>query len=124
MVRGELFIGKRDGIDRHCFEKALLADPDWLVPAEIAAIFMYHRYVTNAGTYYRKAVELAPDSPFVWFMKVRCEIELELDGAAKKSLARVLELSPNHIEAGQTLADLNARGWSLKRVLRKLLPKR
>jgi tetratricopeptide (TPR) repeat protein len=32
MVRGELLATTRDEIDRHCFDKAVGADRDWLVP--------------------------------------------------------------------------------------------
>src|SRR5262249_24557570 len=35
MVRGELLIPGRDDLDRHCFDKAVQLDGDWLVPLEI-----------------------------------------------------------------------------------------
>ncbi len=43
MVRGELLASTRDEIDRHCFDKAIQADSDWLVPLESALIYLYHR---------------------------------------------------------------------------------
>ena len=41
MVRGELLVTARDDVDRHCFDKAVQADPDWLVPLEIALIYLH-----------------------------------------------------------------------------------
>ena len=36
MVRGELLVTAKDEVNRHCFDKAILAERDWLVPLEIA----------------------------------------------------------------------------------------
>jgi tetratricopeptide (TPR) repeat protein len=121
LVRGELLVRDRQGLDRHCFDKAVQLDPDWLVPLEIAAIYAYHRLPGKAVARLRQAAELAPDNAYVWYRKALCERELGLDDAARKSLRRCLEASPNHVEAAQALAELDARGWSLRRFLGRLL---
>jgi hypothetical protein len=48
-------------------------------------------------------------------------MELNLDAPARQSFKRCLELVPNHSEAGQRLAELKNRGWSIGRTLRRLL---
>ena len=47
MVRGELLISARDGVDQHCFDKAVVADKDWLVPLEIALIYLHHNHPSS-----------------------------------------------------------------------------
>src|SRR5262249_57322467 len=39
MVRGELLVPTRDGVDHHCFDKAELADRGWLVPPAVALVY-------------------------------------------------------------------------------------
>ena len=41
-VRGELLVAGKDHTDRYCFDKAQLADGDWLVPLESAVIYCYY----------------------------------------------------------------------------------
>jgi tetratricopeptide (TPR) repeat protein len=121
LVRGELLVAQRQDLDRHCFDKATLLDKDWLVPVEIAAIYLHHRVPSKALMRLRQAAELAPDNAYVWYRKAVCELKLDLEDAARKSLRRCLELSPNYVDAGQALAELDNRGWSLWRALGGLL---
>jgi tetratricopeptide (TPR) repeat protein len=112
MVRGELLVLERQDIDRHCFDKALLADPDWLVPLEIAAIYMHHGVPAKALPRYRQALERAPDNPHIWYRKALCEQALDLRDSARKSLRRCLELSPSCVDAAHALAKMdNRRSW-------------
>jgi tetratricopeptide (TPR) repeat protein len=120
MVRGELLVARRERLDRHCFEKAVVLNPDWLVPLEIAAIYTYYQMPSKAMTWLKQAAERAPDSPYVWYCRGRCELELGLEGAPHKSFGRCLEIVPNHTEATRALTELNNRSWSLKRVLGRL----
>jgi tetratricopeptide (TPR) repeat protein len=121
IVRGELLLAKREDLDRHCFDKAVLADKDWLVPLEIAGIYLHYRVPSKALMRLRQAAELAPDNAFVWYRKGLCERALDLDDAARKSLKRSIELFPNYADAHRTLAELDNQGWSLRRALGRLL---
>ena len=40
-VRGELLVAGKDNTHRYCFDKAQLAETDWLVPLESALIYCY-----------------------------------------------------------------------------------
>jgi tetratricopeptide (TPR) repeat protein len=120
MVRGELLVANRDEIDRHCFDKAVQADPDWLVPLEIALIYLEHKMPSKGMLRARQAVDKAPQSFYCWYVQGWCEQELGLDRQAQRSLERCLELSPRHQEATQRLVQLANQGFSLKRGLRRL----
>ena len=119
-VRGELMARERGDIDRHCFDKALNLDDDWLVPAEIACIYLHYRNPSKALIRARQAVERAPDSPYCWYLQGFCEMELALTVKARESFKRCLQLSPNHAEARSRLAQLANQKWSLGRTLRGL----
>jgi len=123
LVRGEIMVDGRDNVDRHCFDKAVALDPDWLVPLEIARIYSHYQKPSKALTWAGHAVAKAPDQVQAWYVKGCCEMELNLDVPAKQSFRRCEELVPNHTEAGRRLAELANRGWSLRRTLRRLLGK-
>ncbi len=120
MVRGELQVASRDDIDRHCFDKAVQTDPDWLVPLEIALLYLEHKYPSRGLLRAQQAVDKAPQSFYCWYVQGRCQQELGLDRQAERSLNRCLELSPKHVDASRRLAELGIQGWSLKRILRRL----
>jgi tetratricopeptide (TPR) repeat protein len=117
-VRGELLVTGNDNVDRHCFDKALQLDPDWLVPLEISLLYRHYRKPSKALSRAKQAVERAPDAPYAWYIQGCCELDLELISQASNSLRRCLELSPNHAEASRQLASLKDRG-SLGRRLRR-----
>src|SRR5262245_61188761 len=60
IVRGEIMIAGGD-VDRYCFDKAVQADGDWLVPLEIAQVYLYHCRPSKALMRARQAVEQAPE---------------------------------------------------------------
>lgn len=120
MVRGELMASGREEIDRHCFDKAIQLDPDWLVPLEIALIYLHYGNATKALARAHEAVGKAADSPYCWYVQGVCQTELDLESQAERSFERCRELAPNHTEAGQRLAELRNRGWSFGRSLRRL----
>ena len=91
----------RDEIDRHCFDKAVQADRDWLVPLEIALIYLHHEQPSKALLRARQAVEKAPERFYAWFIQGQCEQALGFDRQAKISYERCLELSPRHVEASR-----------------------
>jgi tetratricopeptide (TPR) repeat protein len=121
MVRGELLVTSRDGVDQHCFDKAVQADRDWLVPLEIALIYLYWEQPSKAVLRARQATEKAPESFHAWFVQGQCEQTIGFDRAAKLSYERCLELSPRHVEANQKLAELAHQGWSLSKGFRRLI---
>ena len=104
--------------DRHCFDKAVQADPGWLVPLEIAGIYLNLDLPGRALDRARRAVELAPDRYYAWFVQGRVEQELGLASAAK-SFQRCLDLCPKHVEAERCLMELDQGGWSLQRLWRR-----
>jgi tetratricopeptide (TPR) repeat protein len=121
VVRGELMVAGRQDVDRYCFDKAVQYDADWLVPLEIALVYLQYRLPSKALPRARQAVEKAPDSAYCWYVQGWCEQELALNARAEVSLKRCLELVPRHVEAGKRLAQLTAGGWSVGRRLRRLL---
>ena len=48
VVRGELLATTRDEMDRHCFDKAVQTDRDWLVPLEIALVYLHYEQPSKA----------------------------------------------------------------------------
>jgi hypothetical protein len=108
-------------VDRHCFDKAVAIDPDWIVPLEIARVYLHYNRPSKALTWAGQAVAKGPDQVYAWYIKGNCEMELNLDAPARQSFKRCLELVPNHSEAGQRLSELKNRGWGLGRTLRRLL---
>jgi hypothetical protein len=107
----------REQMDRHCFDKAVQADPDWLVPLEIALLYLEHKIPSQALLRARQAVDKSPGSFYCWYVQGWCEQELNLDRQAERSLKRCLEISPKHLDASRRLADIANQGWSLKRTL-------
>jgi tetratricopeptide (TPR) repeat protein len=121
MVRGELLLRTRDEVDRHCFDKAVQTDGDWLVALEIALICLHHQQPSKAQLRARQAVEKAPQSAYAHFVQGQCEQAMGLDRQARESYRRCLELHPRHVEAGRKLAEISNQSWSLSKGLRRLI---
>jgi tetratricopeptide (TPR) repeat protein len=124
LVRGELMATAKQETDRHCFDKAAETDKDWLVPLEIARVYLYLGMPSRALEWSRRAVEKAPDRYFPWYVQGETEYELGLEAPAAKSWNRCLELCPNHTEAQQRLSALDQGGWSFSRIWRRLFGNR
>jgi tetratricopeptide (TPR) repeat protein len=124
LVRGELMAATKQDTDRHCFDKAIENDKDWLVPLEIAQVYRYLGIPSRALERVRRAVEAAPDRFYPWFVQGETEQELGLEAAAKKSLQRCLELCPRHVDADRSLRALCEGGWSFGRVWRRVFGNR
>jgi len=121
MVRGELLVMARDDVDRHCFDKAVGVDRDWLVPLESALIYLHYEQASKGLLRARQAVEMSPQSFYAWFVQGQCEQALGFDRQAENSYRRVLELSPRHVDANRKLAEIANQGWSLSKGLRRLI---
>ena len=110
LVRGEIVLAQRGKGDGHCFDKAAILDRDWLVPLEAATACLFHTAPAKALKRAQEAVERCPTSPRCWFVQGECQRMLGMDAAAGRSYARVLEFSPQHVEARNRLAA-GGGGW-------------
>jgi tetratricopeptide (TPR) repeat protein len=117
VVRGEQMVINKEPLDRHCFDKAVAADPDWLVQAEIGLLLIHHKQPAKALPRFRAAIEAEPESPFLWMRRADCERALGLTDAARQSLRRVLDLAPGHPEADAALDALTVRSGLLGKLL-------
>lgn len=124
MVRGELMTATGQETHQHCFDKAVQLDHDWLVPLEIALIYQLLGSPSRALGRIRRAVELAPDRYYPWYVQGQVERDLGLESAAIKSWRHCLELCPGHVDAERELASLEQGGWSLGRIWRRLFGNR
>lgn len=118
-VRGELMVAGKERNDRHCFDKANIANGDWLVPLESALIYYRYGGYANGVRYAQQAVEKAPDSPFAWFTLGNLQRKLAFDDAACRSYQRCIELRPNYTEAHVRLNELSQPTLPMGRLLRR-----
>ncbi|MES2788584.1 MAG: tetratricopeptide repeat protein [Planctomycetota bacterium] len=123
-VRGELMLATGQDTHTHCFDKAMQIEADWLVPLEIARIYQGLGVPSRALGRICRAIELAPDRYYAWFVRGEVERDLGLEKAAIKSWQHCLELCPHHADAERELSQLEEGGWSLTRVWRRLFGNR
>ena len=110
-VRGELVIAGKQQNDRYCFDKAQIADKDWLVKLESALIY-YHYTIFNVGQQRAQlAVEQAPQAYYPWYVLGVGQAKLGFDSAAVSSFNHCLQLCPRHEEARSRLAELDRPQW-------------
>ena len=119
-VRGELMLAGRESTDRHCFDKAQIADPDWLVPLETALIYVHYKAFSRAQLRAQQAVEKAAGSPYAWYVLGLCQVRAGIESSARNSFQRCLELSPQHVEANARLAELRQSSAPFSRIFRRL----
>ena len=120
MVRGEIMLSRKGEVDRHCFDKAQQIDGDWLVPLEIALVYLHHGNPSKALPRAHRAVELAAESFYPWYVQGRCQLQLGLDGAARTSLETCLELRPGQPDAERLLTEMRDPGGAVRRWFRRL----
>jgi tetratricopeptide (TPR) repeat protein len=120
LARGEIMLARKQDTDRHCFDKAMQLDSDWLVPLEIALVYLHYRQPSKAVAWAKRAVEKAPDKYYTWFVQGKCQFQLDQAEAARQSFERCLELCPRHAEATARLVEIAHRGWSPMRLIRRL----
>jgi tetratricopeptide (TPR) repeat protein len=122
MVRGEIMLATKQSTDLHCFDTAQRFDRDWLIPLEIALIYLHYRVPSKALTRVRRAVEDMPESYYAWYVQGLCQERLAFDKQARKSYQRCLELCPRHADADRQLREMQQSPWSFFRMVRRLLP--
>jgi tetratricopeptide (TPR) repeat protein len=120
-VRGELMVAGRQRADRHCFDKAQLADSDWLVPLETAIIYCYYKAYSLAQQHAQQAVEKAPQAYYAWYLLGACQSKLGFDTSARVSFQHCLAICPRHAEAMSRLAELERPRWPLSGLFGRLL---
>lgn len=120
-VRGELMIVGKEKTDRHCFDKAQLADSGWLVPLESAMVYNYYKVFSKAQQRAQAAVEKKTDAYHAWYVLGTCQARLGFDTSAVASFHRCLELCPRHTESLAQLVELERPHWPFARIFGRLL---
>lgn len=118
-VRGELLLAGRQPTEKHCFDKALQIDSDWLVPAEISLIYTHYGQPNNALARARLAVERDAASPYAWYVLAACQQRMGMAVPARRSAQHCLELKQDFRPA-QDLVMETEQGGSLWQRLRSL----
>ena len=112
IVRGELMVASRPEVERHCFDKAQQLDSDWLVPIDIAHIYLYYNNPSKALDRVRLAVKAAPDCYYPWYLQGVCQKKLGFNSQAQKCFKRCLDLCPRDEAATEQLAKVAKSIWS------------
>tara|TARA_R100001132_G_scaffold27573_1_gene35741 strand:- start:5160 stop:5945 length:786 start_codon:yes stop_codon:yes gene_type:complete len=120
-VRAELSVATKKTGDIPSFDKAELANRDWLVSLESSIIYLFYDCYSKAQQRARVAVEKAPDACYCWYIMGVCGQKLGFIESAQRNYSRCLELSPHHREAEQRLFEINQSGWSVGRLLRRMI---
>ncbi len=120
-VRGELMVVGKEKSDRHCFDKAQVADSGWLVPLESALIYSFYKVYSKAQQRAQLAVEKKPDAYYAWYALGHCQSKLGFDTTAIGSFYRCLELCPRHAESLSQLAELERPHWPFARIFGRLM---
>jgi tetratricopeptide (TPR) repeat protein len=115
-VRGELLLADRQKTDRHCFDKALQVDDDWLVPAEIALICLHYGQPGSALSRARAAVERDSRAAYAWYLQGVCQAELGLSVPARRSFEACLDLHPGFRGVEEQLRATDGNGSIWKRL--------
>jgi Tfp pilus assembly protein PilF len=115
-VRGELLLSDGQSTERVCFDKAIQTDGDWLVPVEVALVYLEYKQPSNALNRVRLATERDPAAAYAWYVQGVCQAELGLDAPAMRSFQTCLDLVPGHREAEDRLHALRQGGSLWKRV--------
>jgi tetratricopeptide (TPR) repeat protein len=111
--RGELMFAGGAPTDRHCFDKAQLADSDWLVPLESAIIYIHYKAFGLAQQRAQLAVERAPQAYYAWYLLGLCQLKLGFGTSSRASFQHCLELCPRHGDAVARLAELERPRWMM-----------
>lgn len=116
VVRGELLLAGNQPTERHCFDKAMQLDADWLVATESALTYLYYKQPGNAQNRARLGVERGPDVPYAWYVVGLCQSQLGLSSQARRSFKTCLELAPTYREAEEQLKSLKSGGALWRRI--------
>ena len=113
IVRGELMVATRQRTDTYLFEKAVLADPDWIVLLDIGRIYLHYDQPAKAVPWVRRAVEKVSASAYASLIEGISYARAGHSRPARKSFRCCLELAPNHLEALAELKKLDSKVSSI-----------
>ena len=116
MVRGELLLAGKQKMHGNCFDKALQIDADWLIPIEIALIYLNYRQPSNALNRARSGIERGADAPYAWYITGMCQKELGLTQPALRSFETAINLLPGYRDAEIERDRLKQGGSLWKRI--------
>jgi Tfp pilus assembly protein PilF len=68
----------------------------------------------------RHALQINPESAYMWYIQGVCQAEFGLAHAARDSFERCLELSPRHADAEEQLQRLRKWSFSPLKLIRRL----
>lgn len=113
MVRGELLLASRQSTHKHCFDRAMQCDNDWLTPVEAAMIYRFYNQPVNGLNFARIGTERNPCAHYAWYIVARCQVDLGMTAVAKKSLKTCLDLKPDFQDAQSLLlsTDSSSMFW-------------
>ncbi len=117
-VRGEVLLADRQPTHRHCFDKALQVDRDWLPAVEIARVYLHYGEPSNALSRAGVAIERDTSAPYAWYVQGICQSELGLSTHSRRSFEACLDLSPGFQDADDRLRISEGHGSIWKRVRR------
>ena len=120
VVRGEIMLATKQTTEGHCFDSAQQLSDDWLVPIEIARIYLYYRTPAKALLRATHALEKAPDAPYCWYVQGLAQQKSGLHQPACNSFERCLELLPDHRDALDRLSELRHGGSFTRRFLQRI----
>lgn len=120
-VRAELSVATKKTGDITSFDKANLANSDWLVSLESALIYLFYRSYSKAQQRAKVAVEKSSDSYYCWYILGVCSQKLGFVSSAQMNFSRCLELCPNHVQAEQRMFEINQSNWSVGRLLKRMI---
>lgn len=105
VARGEILLCAKSRNASFCFDKAIeeAGGENWKIPTLIGLIYFSHRAYSKALDYFRRACEIHPSNPYLWYHLGLCHDRLSFDGQAVEALNRALELDPGYREAQKAL---------------------
>jgi tetratricopeptide (TPR) repeat protein len=119
LVRGELMVATRQRTDQYLFDKAALADPDWIVLLDIGRTYMHYDEPARALPWIRRAVDRAPTAAYAVLCDGICHAKTGNVTLARQSFERCLQLVPGYREAEEELAKLRNHRTSLASRLKR-----
>jgi tetratricopeptide (TPR) repeat protein len=121
LVRGELMVATRQRTDQYLFDKAALADPDWLVLLDIGRVYMHYDEPARALPWTRRAVERAPIAAYAVLCEGICHAKSGNVTLARQRFEQCLQLIPGYREAELELAKLRNKNTPLLSRLKRLM---
>lgn len=113
LARGETLLARRQANEDACFAKAILAaDGGWIWMMLVARLYHHYRRPSIGLGHARRALELKPDSAFVWFVLGSCQLDLDMVADARKAFGEAVSLDRDFRPARDALLALDNRKLS------------